>query len=900
VPGRRNLRPFLGIGLAVLAAAAIVAALWGFVLRGHEVLETRLLGRQLELLQPRWLLLLATLPAIWLIRARSLTDLSRAQQALSAAVRSLLVAGLVVALARPALTRFETRVSAVYLVDVSDSVSDAQLAAAHEEVSRALAARGDHDVRVITFARRPRLLEVPARGPLPPFARHAGGGDATDLAAALRLAEGVFPEDRLKRAVILSDGAETDGDLVAETQRAARAGVRLLYRSFPAAAAREVAVASLAVPDKVTIGQPFTVTAEVYASYATSATLTLTQDEAPNGLEPRRTVPLTPGRNLVPFRSLVREPGFVTYRVQASGMAEDTFPDNNQALATLSVRGKPRVLYVEGEPSSAQYLARALGSQGIGVEVRGPHGLPSSARELDRYDLVLMSDVPSTFVSLGQMTAIETYVRDLGGGFVMTGGEGSFGSGGYSGSRIEKVLPVRFDTEKRREEPGLALALAIDRSGSMTGPKIELAKEAARATAEMLGRSDLIGVVAFDAQAQVIVRLQRAVNRARILGDIQRIQAGGGTAFIPPLREAYDMLRGAHAKVKHVILLSDGQARYEGIGEMCDEMLQNGITVSTVGVGQGADRTLLKLMASRGGGRFYFTEEAENIPRLFTKETTEVARSALVEQPARAAVAKRVEMIEGTGVEEAPALHGYVSTRPKPMSETILVVGGEPLLSRWRLGLGQTAVFTSDVKNRWGVEWLRWPGYPRFWAQVVRSVMRHRITEAFEMKTEVAGGRAHITVDAINRNDRFVNGLETVVQIIDPRRPGRPKELPLAQTAAGRYEAEIPLDRHGAYALRAVHRLDGKPVAESAGALALSYPPEYRWGTADARLLPRVAALSGGAEATSAAAVFDARGERIPTHGDLWPWVVGATLALFLLDVLLRRVRILGYRALRV
>ncbi|HEY3357624.1 MAG TPA: VWA domain-containing protein [Polyangia bacterium] len=890
--GRRNLRPLLGIGLTILAAAVIAAALHLLVLRGHDVLATRVHGRDLELLQPRWLLLLAVLPGLWLVRTASLADLSPAQQVLSTAVRTVLAGGLILALARPALTRFETRVSAVYLVDVSDSISAAQLAAAHAEVSGALAARGDNDVRIITFARRPRLVEPPAAGPLPPFARHAGGGDATDLSAALRLAYGLHADHRLKRVVVLSDGAETDGDLIAESQRAARAGVRLLYRSFPAAAVKEVAVASLAVPDKVTIGQPFTVTAEVYSSFATSATLTLHQDEGLNGLEPRRVVPLAPGRNLVPFRSVVREPGFVTYRVQASDLSEDTFKDNNQALATISVRGKPRVLYIEGETSSAQYLSRALSSQGIDVEVRGPHGLPGSAKDLDRYDLVLMSDVPSTFVGLGQMAAIESYVRDLGGGFIMTGGEGSFGSGGYSGSRLEKVLPVRFDSEKRREEPGLALALVIDRSGSMTGPKIELAKEAARATAEMLGRADLIGVVAFDAQAQVIVRLQRAVNRARILGDIQRIVAGGGTAFIPPLREAFDMLRGAHAKVKHVILLSDGQARYEGIGEMCDEMLRGGITISTVGVGQGADKTLLRMMASRGGGRFYFTEEAENIPRLFTKETTEVARSALVEQPVRAVVAKRVEMIEGTGVEEAPALHGYVSTKPKPMSETILVAGGEPLLSRWRLGLGQAAVFTSDVKNRWAVQWLRWAGYPRFWAQVVRSVMRHRITEAFEMRTEVSGGRAHITVDAVNRNDRFVNGLETTVQLIDPRRPAHPRELPLTQTAAGRYETELPLDRYGAYALRAVHRIDGKAVAESAGTLALSYPPEYRWGTADGRVLARAAALTGGAEALGPAAVFDARGERIPFHGDLWPWVISACAALFLVDVLLRRVRL--------
>ena len=74
------------------------------------------------------------------------------------------------------------------------------------------------------------------------------------------------------------------------------------------------------------------------------------------------------------------------------------------------------------------------------------------------YDLVILSDVAQTFVGPAQMAAIEAYVRDLGGGFIMAGGENSFGSGGYTGSRLEKLLPVRFETEKKRDQPGLALA----------------------------------------------------------------------------------------------------------------------------------------------------------------------------------------------------------------------------------------------------------------------------------------------------------------------------------------------------------------------------------------------------------------------------------------------------------
>src|SRR5262249_14027085 len=160
---------------------------------------------------------------------------------------------------------------------------------------------------------------------------------------------------------------------------------------------------------------------------------------------------------------------------------------------------------------------------------------------------------------------------------------------------------VSFDVERRRDEPRLALVLAIDRSGSMEGEKLAVAKEAARGTASLLGSDDRIGVVAFDAEAVALVHLQPARNRAALDQGIAQLRAGGGTSFPAPLRVAYDELLPARAAVRHVILLSDGQASYEGIGELCDQMAREGITISAVGVGGGADRTLLSMIAARGG-----------------------------------------------------------------------------------------------------------------------------------------------------------------------------------------------------------------------------------------------------------------------------------------------------------
>src|SRR5262245_59403727 len=167
------------------------------------------------------------------------------------------------------------------------------------------------------------------------------------------------------------------------------------------------------------------------------------------------------------------------------------------------------------------------------------------------------------------MAALDAYVQGMGGGLIMAGGEDSFGSGGYERTTIENMMPVRFDSEKIKEQPDIALVLVIDRSGSMQGPKLEAAKESARVTAEVLSPNDMIAV---DSEAQVYVRPTRASNRMRISNDIARLQSDGGTNIFPGLKEAFEILQGLNAKVKHVILLSDGEAPTDGIAELVGDM----------------------------------------------------------------------------------------------------------------------------------------------------------------------------------------------------------------------------------------------------------------------------------------------------------------------------------------
>jgi uncharacterized membrane protein len=414
-----------------------------------------------------------------------------------------------------------------------------------------------------------------------------------------------------------------------------------------------------------------------------------------------------------------------TYTVRIRGLEKDTLLDNNTASGLVFTSGKPRVLLVESDPKLAKHLAWALEQEEIQVDVRPPQGMPDSLNDLQNYELLILSNVPATALTLQQMKLTRTYVQDLGGGLIMLGGDQSFGLGGYYKTELEEVLPVRSDFEKEKEKPSLAMVLVIDKSGSMGGQKMELTKEAAKSAVELLGGNDKIGVIAFEGETYWVNEVQSASNKSSIIERISSIEAGGGTVMAPAMEEAYQALVGTTAKLKHVIILTDGISApgdFEGIAA---NMASARITCSTVAVGEDADKKLLEEIARIGNGRSYFTNDPSNVPQIFAKETVAASKSAINEQPFLPQVVRPSRVLDNINFEEAPFLLGYVVTRPKPTSELVLASEArDPLLAWWRYGLGMTVAFTSDAKSRWAAEWLTWPGYSKFWAQLVRHAMR--------------------------------------------------------------------------------------------------------------------------------------------------------------------------------
>lgn len=861
---------------------------------------------------PRSLWILLGLPWLVVISTRSRADLSTSQLLLGAALRVASSFALLLALARPASVVRDARVCVAVLVDVSESVGDDVLSRARAFVDAIRAGRGERCLRVVTFAERPRLDEAydgttggaahdEGRGVL----RHPGAGGGSDLALALSFAYGLFPPGALRRVLLMSDGAETQGDVLSEASRAARFNTRVSVVPSRAPPPAEVAAIQLRLPEHIRVNQPFDVRATLFASRRVTVDIALMQGESPNGLDAGRSVELAPGYRELQFRSVVRVPGDVTYALTVAPRGPDRFAQNNRIAATAEVPGPPTVLYVEGDIAHAQYFRSALSGGDFEVETRSAREAPQTLRELERFDFVVLSDVAAESVTAGGRDALVRYVRDLGGGFMMAGGPRSFGLGAWQGTDIERLLPVRLESERRQDQPSVALALVIDRSGSMQGTPLLLAQSAALAAARALGPDDLLEVIAFDSDPDRVVRMQSARNRVRIENELRRMRPGGGTAIFPALDAASQDLAVTRALTRHVILLTDGEGQPDEAGrvrDVVDSMFGDGVTVTVVGLGTSVNRALLDDLARRGHGRAYYTADANSLPQIFVRETSLVARSAAVEEPVLPRVVTQASFVrEMAGA--APYLYGYVSTRPRPEPAQVILetdeASPEPLLARWRVGLGWSLAWTSDLKNRWAVEWVRWPRWAAFWTQLVREHMRQHLRNELELRAEMVGGVAHVVVDAVSERDRFDNGLVSELSVRAAGRRDQGRTVPLRQVAPGRYEAEVPLDQYGAFTLRATHRRDGRVFAESRGQVSNPYPREYAVSAGGVALLEAVARATGGEIDPAPERVWDARGESTTRLKPRWMWFAGAAVALLLVDLLLRRVRIFdrGFRA---
>jgi uncharacterized membrane protein len=813
-----------------------------------------------------WILACAILPLVW--AWREWRHASRPAVILKAAAFLAVIA----ALAQPRVSYYERKVALAVLADSSASVPPGDLTRLSGLVAGIEKERGSHWAQVLPFARSVRDLHPSERSGGWKL-RHAGGDVArgTNLETAIAQAIASLPSGKVPRIALISDGHENEGSVARAIWQAQQLGIPVDVIPLAGRAKPELFLESIVLPVQVFTGERFAIDLTLNSPKAAKAVVEIGAEGKTLGTSP---VELRPGTNRFRVHANVSAVGAINLSgvIRASGLGEAHF----EQAVTLR---RPKALLVSRDPQAAEaHLVRTLEANQFDVE-RAPSGLPEAFHD---YQLIIINNWDMEAIPPGRKAALEQWVKQGGGLIWIAGERNQYIEKKAPEDPLERTLPAKLAPPRTPE--GTCVVLIVDKSSSMEGKKMELARLAAIGVIDNLRPTDLVGVLIFDNSFQWAVPIRRAEDRTLIKRLVAGITPDGGTQIAPALTEAYRRIVTIQAVYKHVVLLTDGISEEGDSLSLAREAQQNKVTISTVGLGQDVNRAYLEKVAAFSQGKSYFLSDPAGLEQILLKDVMEHTGSTAVEKLLRPLVVKQADVLNGVPMEEAPPLLGYVRFTSRDTAETILNADRkDPLLVRWQYGLGRTAVFTSDAKNRWANRWLTWPGFDRFWTNIFRDLLPH--SQASEATAEYDRAADELVVDY--RLSRHVEEPAAVPGIYAFGSSGFQQPVKVTKLAAGSYRARAPIGgRTGLFRVR--------PLEESRAFPEIGlYRQEdelAEYGSNDL-LLRQIAAGTGGRFNPPVRALFDAGGRSIRSSMELWPGLLGLAILLNLAEVFLRKWR---------
>jgi len=844
--------------------------------------------------KPIFLALWLLIPVIWLMMSRSSAKgIWSKQKLVVSGLRSLLIIILGLAIADPQLMKQSNQVNVFFCLDVSDSIPREQKMAAEAFMKKTAAEMKSEDqTGLIVFGKIPSL-EISLRTDFdPPIIRSDVNSNYTSIYNALQLAVGKLPQKGTSKIVIFSDGNETQQHSLDMAYLAGSLGIKI----FPVPLAswfgtNEVYIKALETPPHVALETPFEIRLVVISSTENKSQLVLVRNDK---ILVQQSIELQAGINLLSFADTLAEPGLYLYKAILNS-SEDTFFQNNEGLSFTKGTQKSGILYLTDESGGSKYLTQSLKVQGLDIDQKQIQDIGGTIHGFVNYNAIILDNISARSISFPTMEQIEKYVKDMGGGLIMIGGDKSFGAGHYKKTPIEKTLPVFMDVPTDVQLSELVLIFVVDKSSSMATSykdktKLEMAKVAAFSAIEMLNPIDSVGVVTFDTEFEWIVPLTRAIERQMIADKLSQVMEGGGTDLYPALEDAFRVLNQINSKRKHVIVLSDGETEEADFQSLVQSMNASGISISTVAVGKGSHVELMKSMAEWGRGRAYYTDDPSSIPKIFTGETKIITQRVITEKTVQPFLRIPHEMLQGIENVNLPLVYGQVVTYPKAGANVLIETSQGPLLAVWQYGLGRSIAFTSDLSSRWGKDWVLWEHYGRFTSQMVKWVQRKEAHKSIFATIDRQGEKGTFTVDITSDHRRFVNHLDLNVNVLLPS--GQNRTFSLNQTAPGRYQCSFPAEEIGAYFFSIFDNqtLSGSPP--QVFGFGIPYTEEFINTGVNMKLMEDLATATNGRVLSI---------DRIPTDlykatsdlkrsgTPLWPYFILVFLLLLIIDVAARK-----------
>ncbi|MCL4202884.1 MAG: VWA domain-containing protein [Pirellulaceae bacterium] len=902
--------------------------------------------------KPHYLWLLVLLLPLWWFSFRSLSGLGPFRRLFALGFRTLVLLLIVLSLAEVQMLRVSDRVTVTYLLDQSESIPREQRQLMLDFVRQSVQEHRRVDRQdcagVIVFGRDAVVEIPPFDDDIPLISLESAVGlrtDATNLAAALKMAHATFPEDSANRIVVVSDGNENLGDARAVARSLTDQGIGIDVVPVRLERRGEVLVEKVTLPTDIRRGQP--IEARVVIDNLTAPTeshdgtvrgklrLVRQMGRQEQLLNPgSQDVELRPGKNVFSFEHTIDE--VAAYRYQAVFVPDNPEHDlqtqNNQASAFTHVRGKGSVLLIEDAQNRGEFdhLVQRLRANNIEVSVEASDELFTSPAELLGYDSVILANVPrSTGTEVDNVSSfsdeqIRMLVRNteqFGCGLVMLGGQNSFGAGGWANTELEKAMPVDFQIRNQKIRAVGALVMVMHASEMAQGNHWQ--KVISREAITPLGPMDYCGMIHWGmgreewlwGGAQGLIRV--GDQKKKMMARVDRMTPGDMPDFDPGMKMALAAFnRLTDASVKHMIIISDGDPTPPGFMTLAGYR-QAGVKISTVAVGTHgpAGHTTLQNIANATGGQYYVVTNPKALPRIFQIEARRVARPLIKDlNDVPPVIDYPHEMLQGIDA-PLPPLKGFVMTTVKanPLVEVALVSPDPPspenatVLAAWNYGLGRSVAFTTDAGKRWAQAWTDWENYDKFFSQMIRWSMRPVHDEGkYTIATDIRDGKVRVVVTALDKDDQFQNFLNMAATVVDPELDDF--EVGIRQIAPGRYQGEFDADKAGSYF---VTISPGPGKAPILAGVNVPYSSEFREFQTNLPMLESLAAMTPKEGQSGQVADADLSRDQFETllsfdtfreglrravsRQDIWPIVLLIVAGVFWGDVFIRRVTVHFY-----
>ncbi len=740
------------------------------------------------------------------------------------------------ALAGPYRVRVPRGDTTVFLVDLSSSVSDGQLDAAAGQVRARIAGLAPQtDWLAIGFAAYPILLpdglgSLEAGG-LTSLRQSRRVGDAdfsedTDLEAALLYARAQIKQQG--RIVLLTDGLETRGQAEQAVFGLDSQGIALEIVPLEVQADREVILASLTAPSSVYQGQNASLTIKLESSVDGPVRIEATHVQTGQ----RRTLieNLNRGVQTQELPLDTRQADVTSYQVVLSS-EQDTRSDNNERRLSVPILPKPVVAVLAADEASVATLERWLQDTARVARWTGDETLGQA-------DLLIVADAGPDQLTDEHVARIREQLRRGMGLWVLPGPALIRNAMLSEGNALADLLPVKPLQYGKQSNPNTTVVFILDTSGSMTGARIQLAKEISRMAISHLNGHDKVGIVEFYGARRWAAPIQSAANRLDINRALNRLTAGGGTIILPALEEAHYALLNTSSTTKHIVVISDAGVESADYESVLRKISSDNIAVSTILVGPAAHTGFMADLSQWGRGAFFHAGDRFRLPDLNFKSVQNKSGAPEQQNDAPVTSVFAASMLSGITVGSLATPDSALAVSPRPAAQVLLTLGnGRPLLSLWQYALGQVAFWSVDLLGTDGP--VRDDASGQSWADLVANQCR-KLYRPRQPDWDLAWRIAHDRVSFTISSGRDVQPEHLQLAL---RSQGRDAEVLTPIRVDGRHWAAQARDLADGFYQATLSTTAGEALARAA--FVIEPTPELSACRTDAALLQRVQAAAG-------------------------------------------------------